>query len=157
MPWMSIIMWILSFVLAKSKGASTAEAALLATGVAAATYYVADPSNEDNLLGLGKEAGSVGSAKNDPGSVTEQSTAAPTGTDKADSSTAGSTVSTVGSVLSTGIKTAGSTLSSWGAAGTAGVIATTAAVGGLSNDSSKWLLWGGVALVALLILRQKEA
>lgn len=151
MPWLTIVMWVLSYLVAKAKGASTAEAALLATGVAAATYFLAEPTNEDNLLGLGQEKGSVGSAKTDAGSVDETTSATGGLTANSKNSTAGSAASTVGSVLSTGITTVGSTLKSWGAAGTAGVIATTAAVS--SGGTQKWILYGGVALVAFLILK----
>lgn len=148
MPWLSIAMWLLSFLLSKKKGASTAEAALLATGVAAATYYLADPSNESNLLGIGRGDGTAGTAKTSPGSVIE--TSSETGATSG-GSTAGSVLGTIGSVADTAIKTTGSTLSSWGAAGTAGVIATTAAVN--SGIDKKWLFIGGGVLLLLIATR----
>lgn len=130
MPWTSIIMWLLSFLLSKSSGASTGKAAAIATGVGLATYYVADPANPDNLLGFKIGEG----AKAVPGDVTADNGTAP-----------GS------GVMSTVVSEVGSTLKSWGPTGTLGVIAGTAAV--TSVDKKDWLLWAAVGVGAILILK----
>lgn len=130
MPWTSIIMWLLSFLLSKSSGASTGKAAAIATGVGLATYYAADPANPDNLLGFKIGEG----AKAVPGDVTADNGTAP-----------GS------GVMSTVVSEVGSTLKSWGPTGTLGVIAGTAAV--TSVDKKDWLLWAAVGVGAILILK----
>lgn len=148
MPWLSIIMFVISFLFSKSKGASTAQAAGIGALAAGATYLVADPANADNLLGIGTQAGSVGAKKTVPGSTSETSTV----TSGAGTSTAGSLLTTGAGLADTAIKTTGSTLSSWGGAGTATVIGTTAAAGALTSSSfSKYLPWfAGGALLLLL-------
>lgn len=129
MPWVSIITWLLSFLLSKSSGASTGKAAALATGAALATYYVADPANPDNLLGI-----SFGDSKEVPGDPNGDT---------------GATKGTGDPVWGKIISETGSTLRSWGPTGTLGVIAGTTAV---TSDDKSWLPWliGGVALLLLL-------
>lgn len=133
MPWLSLIMWLVSFLVAKSKGASTSKAALLATGVGLATYYVADPANPDNLLGLsfGDESASGGKAI--PGDPT------------ADSGKTGSE-----GFGSKALSEVGSTLRSWGPLGTLGVVAGTT---GAATGNNTWLWIGGAALLAVLLLK----
>lgn len=129
MPWVSIAMWLLSFLLSKSSGASTGKAAAIATGAALATYYVADPANPDNLLGL-----SFGEGKTTPGDPNGDT---------------GVTKPAGDGIWSKVVSETGSTLKSWGPTGTLGVIAGTTAV---VSDSKKWLPWviGGVALLLIL-------
>lgn len=149
MPWMSIIAWVISFFLSKSQGASNGKAALLATAAGVATYYLADPANTENVLGitypstgttdvLGKDGGV---AKTTAGSVTQTMPVA------------GSLLSTAGGLLTTATQEAGSTLRSWGPTGTLGVIAGTTAVGALSDGKPNWLLIGGIALGLLVLLK----
>lgn len=135
MPWISIIAFLVSFLLSKSQGASLGKAAAIGAAAGFATYYVADPSNPDNLLGIGAPA------KDNPGSVlTDNGGAAP--------STGGGR--TVGGVISTGLSEVGSVLKSWGPAGSLAVVAGTKAV--TSPSTTKWLPWviGGAALFFLL-------
>lgn len=131
MPWMSIIVWLVSFLLSKASGASNGKAALLATGAGLATYYLADPSNTDNVLGL-----SFGEDKAIPG-------------DPSATSGAGAATSALGSFGKTAVSEAGSVLKSWGPTGTLGVVAGTTALA--SDDRSEWLPWiaGGAALFLL--------
>lgn len=129
MPWLSIIMWLVSFLLSKSSGASTTKSALIATGVGLGTYYLADPSNPDNLLGIGLGDG----AKTTPGDTSDDAGA---------SAAAGFGTKALSEV--------GSTLRSWGPAGTLGVVAGTTAI---SQVNSKWLLIGGAAVLAILLLK----
>lgn len=136
MPWTSIIVFVLSFLFAKSKGASTAEAAAIGAVAGLGTYYLADPANPDNLLGFGQDEKVIpGSTGNDNG-----------GTPPANG---GGTASTIGGVIKTGLSEVGQTARSWGPAGTLGVAAGTAA---LANSNSNWLPWaiGGVCLLLLL-------
>lgn len=136
MPWSSIIMFVLSFLFAKSKGASTAEAAAIGAVAGLGTYYLADPANPDNLLGFGQAEKSV------PGS---------TASDKGGSAPAdgGGTASTIGGVIKTGLSEVGQTVRSWGPAGTLGVVAGVSAVTGLDQKWVPWLI-GGVCLFLLL-------
>lgn len=131
MPWMSIIVWLFTFLVSKSSGASTGKAALLATGAGLATYYMADPANKENVLGLTFGDG----AKATPGSPQITSSGATVDTDS---------MSSVGKTL---ISETGNTLRSWGPTGTLGVVAGTAAI---TSDSRKewwpWLIAGAVLI-----------
>lgn len=137
MPWTSIIMFIISFLAAKSKGASTGEAAAIGAAAGLATYYLADPANPDNLLGFG------GEAKSTPGSVTNDNGGSVP-------ANGGGMASEIGGVVKTGISEVGSVAKSWGPKGTLGVVAGTAAL--TSDSAESWLPWaiGGVALLLLL-------
>lgn len=129
MPWLSIIVWLMSYFISTKNGMSSGKAALLATAAGVGTYYLADPSNTDNVLGL-----SFGDTKATPGDV----------------SAATQTATTVaGGIGSTAVSEVGSTLRSWGPLGTAGVVATT--TGALSDD--KWLMYGGIAVLAVVLLK----
>lgn len=138
MPWLSIISFIVTFLLSKSQGASTGKAAMLATAAGLATYYVADPANPDNLLGFGQ------TEKTTPGTVDEDTGAsAPTG--------GGGLAGTIGGIAKTGVSEVGSTMRSWGPTGTLGVAAGVTA---LSSDSfSKYLPWIAGGLVLILLTR----
>lgn len=135
MPWMSIIVWLVTFLMSKSSGASNGKAALMATGAGLATYYLVDPVNKDNVLGI-----SFGDDKATPGLP---ATTLP-----------GATVdtSTVGSFGKTALSEVGSTLRSWGPTGTLGVVAGTTAV--TSGNSSKYIPWA-LGLGALYILKKR--
>lgn len=148
MPWLSLGIWLLTFLFSKSKGASTAQAAGIATLAGGATYLLADPSNPDNLLGLGQSTGTVGAQKNIPGNTDEGSTVTQGMSDR--TSTAGSDAS---KLLNTAITTTGSTLSSWGGAGTAAVIGTATVANSVDKSTvRKYLPWilGGLGLFLLL-------
>lgn len=134
MPWMSIIVWLITFFVSKSSGASTGKAALLATGAGLASYYLADPANKDNVLGI-----SYGESKAVPGtpSVTTPGAAVDT--------------STLGSIGKTLISETSSTLKSWGPTGTLGVIAGTTAIA--SGSKTKYWPWIAGAVGLYLITR----
>lgn len=129
MPWLSIIVWLVSYFLSTKNGMSSGKAALTATAAGLATYYLADPTNQDNVLGI-----TMGDTKPTPGDV---------------SGSTGTVTQTLGSLGTTAVSEVGSTLRSWGPLGTSAVAATT---GGLLSDN-KWLLWGGVGLLALVALK----
>lgn len=136
MPWVSIIMFLVSFLLAKKNGASTGKAAAIGAAAGLATYYVADPANPDSLLGFGS------GSKATPGSVTVDDGAAPP-------ENGGGTG--VGGVLKTGISEVGSTLRSFGPAGTLGVVAGTAAI--TSGKIPTWMWYAGAAVAAIVLLK----
>lgn len=53
--WVTLIIWIISYLLAsESDNLSEGEAAMVATGVAAAAYYTIEPSNPENYFGIGQ-------------------------------------------------------------------------------------------------------
>lgn len=134
MPWVSIIMFLISFLASKSSGKSTGQAAAIGAAAGLATYYVADPANKDNLLGL-TWGDSADSAKVQAGAPTETNSS--------------SIPATLGTVGKTVITEASGVLKSWGPTGTLAVAAGTTA---LATDGSKYLPWiiGGVALLFLL-------
>lgn len=131
MPWLSIAVWLITFLISKSSGASTGKAALLATGAGLASYYMVDPANKDNVLGL-----TTNGAKTVAG-------------DPAVGTTAATVKTATSSIGSTAVSEVGSTLRSWGPTGTLGVVAGTTAIA--STNRSKWLPWiaGGAALLLL--------
>lgn len=138
MPWMSIVVWLVSFLVSKSSGASNAKAALVATGAGLATYYLADPSNQDNVFGVRFGSDSDPGTDNpgvDGDPRTESGPAV-----KAPSPSIGQTV----------VSEAGGVLKSWGPTGTLGVVAGTTA---LTKDSKKWLPWIGLGFFVLLLTR----
>lgn len=123
MPWLSIIVWLVTFLLSSQKeGVSKGKAALLATGAALGTYYLADPSNPDNLLSIGQTAGDAVTDAN-AGSVTNSGAAGALGT--------------VGSVLTSPTLPA--------------VIMATGAAAGTGIFGEKWLPWA-VGIGALILL-----
>lgn len=131
MPWMSIIVWLVSYFMSTKSGMSKGKAAMVATGAGLATYYLADPSNSENILGITMGDKTIaGSPSESDGKATSGTASLPRG--------GGSIVSEVGQ-----------TLRSWGPLGTAGVVGVTS--GALSNN--KWLLWGGAAILAVLLLK----
>lgn len=128
MPWTSIIVWLISFLVSKSSGASNGKAALIATGAGLASYYTIDPANKDNILGV-----TFGDSKTVPGNPTVTS-----GSNGA--------VDGLASIGKTVVSTAGDTLKSWGPTGTLAVVAGTQATS--SIDWEKYFPWilGGFGL-----------
>lgn len=140
MPWLTIISFILSFIMQKKAGKSTGAAALGAAGIAAATYFLADPSNPDNLFKIGVDSTKTASAT--AGTVGESTNLAAAATTVAGqgtgwSGTVGKTVDTVGGVLK-----------DWGPTGTALVVGTAGAAA-----SGDWVKWGLIAAAAYLIIK----
>lgn len=131
--FVQIAIWLISYFLSKKAGATNAQAAMLATGatlLSNATGLTDTVSNGmSNWFGGGASTG-----------VTEP-TAIGTGVK---SGTLGAVGSSTGST--TGIA---DVLKSWGPTGTALVGAT--AVGAVTDK--KWLLYGGLAILGLLILK----
>lgn len=135
--FIQIAIWLLSYFLSKKAGATSGQAALIASG---ATLLSNATGLTDTLAdGISNWYGGSGDAT-DP--VKDGATGSVT------NGTMGGTIGVVGSGTgsTTGIS---DVLKSWGPAGTALVGATT--VGALTDN--KWLLYGGLAVLAVLILK----
>lgn len=139
-PWVSIVMFLLSFFLTKSKTGSNSKAVLAAALAGGATYAY---THSDFA---------AGTALADYDGV--ENVAAPLlnadGSPAVDSNGVAITTAGPGTVSSDGglISSAAGVLKSWGATGTAAVIGTTA----LSTSSSlqkylPWIVLGGLALI----------
>lgn len=135
-PWVSIIVALLSFFLSKRSGASNTKAALIAGLAGAGSYYVTHNTDWGqaslvDLDGVPPEGGSVADVDGNPA------------------------VGDNGKPIVTGGNSNGTSfwdvLGRWGATGTAAVIGTTGAVTGTGIFSNKYVPWilGGVALVLL--------
>lgn len=136
LPWTSIIAAIFSFLLSKSSGKSTGTSAAIAGAVGLGTYFLADPSNVDNLFGVGQP------------DTSEKATAPVISQDSSKSASGSTNWADLGSKV---VTTTGETLQSWGPTGTAAVIGTTALA---SSDSlTKYLPWGLGLAAAYIILK----
>lgn len=141
MPWLTIIMALLSFFTAKKNGASNTKAALIAGAVGAGTYYVSHETewgreNLGALDGVDLSAGTKEPVIAD--GSTAEGTKVVTGAD-------GKPITP-----STGIM---DVLKEWGASGTATVVGAAGATGALLTGNGKWLLIAGAALVAIMVLK----
>lgn len=146
MPWVTIVVWLVSYLLSYSKTKDAGKSALLATGAAAAAYYTIEPTNEDSLWG--DEVGNLLGLDEASGDEAISGTAAtPSSTVKVGTTTSG-TVGALSSLGSTAITSTADVAKSWGATGTLGFAAGATA---LSSVDSKWL-WVGGGLLAFLLL-----
>jgi hypothetical protein len=141
MPWVTIAVWIVSFLLSYATTEDAGLSALLATGAAAAAYYTIEPTNPDSvwgdvvgdfIFGEGEEAIPVG----DPTTVPTTGQVYPSVSIPAGNlwSFASDTVGTVGAVAE-----------SWGPVGTLGVAA---GVTGLLKGY--WWVFAAIGAVILL-------
>lgn len=134
MPWLSIIMFIVSFFLSKKSGATNAQAALTGAAVGGLTYLAVDPANPTNWFGITAETPVLGSLA--PAQV------APSGT----GNTIGVTAPAVGSTTPIGT-TLGNLISSPLGAGLTG------ATVGASLAGAPWLIPALCCLGAYLVLK----
>lgn len=145
MPWITIIIWVVSFILAKKNDRSTGEAALVATGAAAAAYYTVEPTNEDAIWGdVTRDVFDM--EVPDADALPNGTSVNPVG----DNTTVSTTDNGTPGAIATVAETCGSVLESWGPAGTSGVIATTA--GASSGIFSSKIIWIAIAIGAFMIL-----
>lgn len=146
MPWLTIIMAVITFFLAGgSKKENRTKAALAAVGVGAATYGVTHYTKwgQENLGALdGVEFGTA--ADGSAGLVTKDGSVSTPQTE----SNAGAPKSTSGAG-NTGLW---STLTGW-LSSPVGTMAVGGALGATVAGLPRWLLWGGLALGAYLILK----
>lgn len=148
MPWIAIIVWIISFIMAGgTKSGQAGKAALIATGVAAATYATVEPTNKDALFGDASRSFFGYPASGDPSVANADAANA---AKNADGSTSGS-IAKLGGQL---VTTTGDVLKSWGPTGTLGVVAGTAAVtgSGIFGELKKVPMWVWVGGGALFLL-----
>lgn len=141
----ALVMALLSYFASKKAGANDATAAMVAAGAGLGSYYVA--TETDWGKGVVADIDSAWTAltddDGDPVLDAEGNPVyAPPGSTATKDGSGGWTYKL--------LDTTGEVLTSWGAAGTAGVIATTAAV---SGDTNKWLLMGGAALLLIMAMR----
>lgn len=146
MPWLSIILALLSYFISKKSGASDSKALLTAGLAGAGSYYVTHETDwgKANLGSL-------------DGVVTGTGTTLKTGegTEVTDPAT-GAVIKTAVPVPGTTTSSAGGTgvtdvLKSWGATGTAAVIGTTALA--TNSDLQKWILPAAIFGGLLLLMR----
>lgn len=152
--WFVIIMMLISYFTSKKSGASSTKSAMIAAGAGAGAYYVGTQTEwgqdlvqsvEDWFTPTNKDGTPVTDANGNqiylPAGSSVQYDASGNVVRNAD-----------GSILTTTVKTVGDVLSSWGGAGTAAVVGTTA-LATSGSDTRKYLLWGGLALAAIFILK----
>lgn len=134
MPWFTIIMALLSFFSAKAAGASDTKALLTAGLVGASSYYVTHET----------EWGRANLGDLDGVSVLE-------GDSALDPLTGNPILNTGGGAIKVLTNGTADVLKSWGATGTAKVVATGAAAAGgiFSSDNLPWLIAAGALLVVL--------
>lgn len=139
MPWLSIIMALLTFFTSKRNGASSTKAALMAGLVGAGTYYVTHETDWGKA-NLGQFDG-----------VPKPSTVPllkPDGSPVLDAD--GQPVNSPSSGSTSGFS---DVLKSWGATGTAAVLGAGAAATGTGIFSSKnlpWLIAGGALIIFIM-------
>lgn len=142
MPWLTIIMALLSFFISKKSGASNTKALLTAGLVGAGTYYVSHETDwgKANLGSLdGVASSTTGSLAvlDADGKLVVGATGVPL--------TAQDTSKGVGSNVADVLK-------SWGGVGTATVVGTTAAAGGgfFSSKNMPYIIGAGILLALVL-------
>lgn len=149
----AIIVALISYFSAKKSGASDGQAALVAAGAGAGTYYVATQTewgkgvidNIESWVGLKDEDGNV--LTNGDGTAVK----APEGAKPMIDEETGEVMRDEnGNVLWKLVDSAGNVLESWGGTGTAAVIGAGAVA---TSDYSDWLLPIGLGVGALLLLR----
>jgi hypothetical protein len=144
MPWTTIILFLVSFLLSYSQTGDFAKSALIAGGVAAAAYYTIEPTNPDSIFGhvvrdiFDMDNPTTAGSPSDPRTVLE------TGQETAPQSIPAGNVWTFGESL---VETTGETLQSWGPTGTLGVVAGTSLIASDTNWKMWLLLGAGVLLV----------
>lgn len=138
MPWLTIIMALLSFFASKKSGASNTKALLTAGLVGAGTYYVSHETdwgkaNLGSLDGVASPATGSLAVLDADGKPVVGATGVPL--------TAQDTSKGVGSNVADVLK-------SWGGVGTAAVVGTTAAAGGgfFSSKNMPYIIGAGILL-----------
>ena len=156
--WITLVMMIISYFLQKKNGVSSGKAALTAAAVGAGTYYVATQTTWGQNLETSIESGWNSLTNSDGTTVTNQDgsmATAPAGsTPRLDANGAqvyDSNGNALFNLANSAVKTTGDVLQSWGPTGTAAVIGTTALA--TDGDTRKYLLWGGIALAAVLLIK----
>lgn len=154
--WLTLIMLLISYFIQKRHGASSTKAALTAAAVGAGTYYVAtetdwgrsvEKSIDDTWTQLFDKDGSA--VTNADGSQATAPVGATVRKDAAGNIQRDANGNALFDLLNNTVSTTGSVLKSWGSTGTAAVIGTAAA----ATSDNKWMMWAGIGLAAILIMR----
>lgn len=135
MPWLSLIVFLASFILSKKKGASTGKAALIAGAAGLATYALVDPANSDNYFGVTTGA-----------TVTDENAGSPTSSETATGTISPTNWADVGK---TTVTTAKDVITNPNSAGTIAAAGAATGSGIFSSSNLPWLL-GGLGLILLL-------
>lgn len=135
MPWISLLIFLATFLISKKKGASTGTAALAATAAGVGTYMLADPANPDNVFGVGQGVDVTDAEAGSPTLVTTTS------------GTAGT--STWGAVTKTALETTKDVVTNPNTAGTVAAVGATTGSGIFQSKNMPWLI-GGLALILLM-------
>lgn len=138
MPWLTLIMFIISFVTSKASGRSTGEALLTGTLAAGATYLLADPANPDNLFGVGVNTEGTAGADATPVVIPPAQTGS-------------SSSNGIGSAFGKVVDATGQVISDLGPTG---LIAGGALVSGLTGNKALMWFLGGLAVVLLASQRK---
>jgi hypothetical protein len=147
MPWTTIITWIVVFLLSYAATGDALKSALIATGAAAAAYYTIEPTNPDaifgdavrDLFGLGGEATTT-LPPVDPSTVPDGGGENPT------DNSVWTPVFSFGEKV---IETAGDVATSWGPAGTLGVVTGLSLQDEIKKNWQLWLIGGVLALAVI--------
>lgn len=135
MPWISLLVFLATFLISKKKGAATGTAALAATAAGVGTYMLADPSNPNNVLGVGQGANVTDAEAGSPALATTTS------------GTGGT--STWADVTKTTLETTKDVVTNPNTAGTVAAVGATTGSGIFQSKNVPWLL-GGLALILLM-------
>lgn len=145
MPWVTIIVWLLSYLMSYSQTKDAGKSALIATGAAAAAYYTVEPTNPDAIWG-DTSRDLLGYNESTQVKPVDPTTVPTTGQVTAPTSRPPSNMWDFGAKV---VDKTGDVVTSWGPAGTVGVVAGVTAATSLSGKSWGWLILGGLAFVLL--------
>lgn len=148
-----IIIALISYFLSKKSGADDSTALGVAAAAGIGSYYVATETDwgkgviSDLDAGWSNLMGDDGNVVKNPSGVDVR---VPTGSTPVKDKDGNYVFDSLGNIVTTGIKTTGGVLESWGGTGTAAVIGTTALA--TSDSLSKYIPWalGAAALVFVL-------
>lgn len=140
MIWVTIGIFIISYLLSKKEGASDGEAALIGAGAAAAAYYTIEPTNPDAIWGANTRE-LFGMAPTAADAIVTSGEASSTGL--------GFDMGIVKDLGTTAVKEGAGVLKDWGPLGTAGVIG---AAGLVSAGIPTWMWVAGAGVLALILV-----
>lgn len=151
----ALITALIGYFGAKKGGASSAQAAGVAAAAGLGTYYVATETDWGKSIVADVDAAWVKLTNQDGSDVIGDDgkpVYAPPGAVVVRDEAGNLVKDSGGNWFSTATKTIGDVLKDWGASGTALVVGTGAAASG-GAFSNKWLLYGGLAVGAILLLK----
>jgi len=148
---LSLLMAAISFFTAKKAGATPAQAAAIAAAAGAGTYYVAN--NTDWGKSVISDIDKKWIEMTDPNGTVytdvDGPVYAPEGSVVVKDPQGNPVVDSAGRILTQLVTTTGEVLTSWGPAGTAGVIATGALVADGIGKYVPWIVGGVLALMLI--------